>query len=542
MNWSKTIISIAFISLLCWRETAHSKLLVIAPHPDDDLIIAAGVTYAALQRGEPVTIVYVTNGDKWGIKNGNLRQNEAVEGQTGNLGTRESDLIFLGYPDGGLLTMYRDYPNESDRFLTAPSGQTATYAHRGLDGTDYHNYRFGAHANYNGFNLLADLKDIIGKQRPDHIITVAEFDLHEDHSTTYYATRDAVLAVTAADPSYVPVIDKSLVHTINENIWPTLPDLQSYFTEPPGLSAGAEFDWANRESLDLPLVMQVTNLKPNAIDAHVSQGGTLNFLAGFIHKDEIFWPAHLNGSNFPPRVDAGLDQTVAQGSTVRLNGSASKDLNNNRLTYRWRQIGGPPVTLTDAATARPSFTAPANSPIDITLVFELIVDDGMLDTLPDHVFVHVLPSSSLPNIASLATVTASSQSTETNQQAVKAVDGVADGWSNNYTHEWAAAGEGAGAWIQLNWNSTYEVYRVVLHDRPNLNDRITSATLTFSSGAGITVAALDNAGLGIQFDVGPFRTDSLRVTILTVSGSTSNIGLSELEVYGAPVSKYSPSL
>lgn len=540
MNWSKYLTLPAFIWLLCWGATANSQILVIAPHPDDDLIIAAGVTYAALQRGEQITVVYMTNGDKWGINNGNLRQDEAVEGQTGNLGTRESDLIFLGYPDGGLSAMYQNYPNESDRFLTAPSGQTATYAHRGLGRTDYHSYRFGAHANYNKFNLLMDLKDIIGSRRPDHIITLAEFDLHLDHATTYWATRDAVLAVTAADPSYAPVIDKALVHSANETIWPDLPNLQSYFTAPPGLEADAGSAWDNHESLDMPLVMQVSNLKTNAIDAHVSQGGALGFLGGFIHKDEPFWPTYLNGGNFPPRVDAGMDQTVQQGSTVVLNGSASKDPNNNNLTYQWRQIGGPHVTLTNATKAKPSFTAPTGSPIDVTLVFQLIVDDGMLDTLPDHVSVHVLPPAPLPNIASLATVTASSQSIETNQQALKAIDGVADGWPGNYPHEWVTSGEEANAWIQLNWNSSYEVYRVVLHDRPNLNDRITSAMLTFSNGAGITVPALDNAGAGVQFNVGPFVTNSLRVTVLTVSGSTSSIGLSELEVYGARLKENTP--
>lgn len=519
------------MTLLLWAGSAHSNILIVSPHPDDDLLIAAGVTYAAIQRGEPITVVYMTNGDKQGLSNGNLRQDEAVDGQSGNLGTRESDLIFLGYPDGDLLNMYQNYPQESDRYLIASNGQSATYAHRGLGGTDYHNFRFGAHANYNGFNLLKDLKDIIDSERPDHIITVAEFDQHSDHSTTYLAVHDAVLAVTAADPSYVPVIDKSLVWSTNSTIWPGLSDPLSYFSEPPGL-AGTGLDWAHHEGLDVPLIMQTGNLKIDAINSHVSQGGASGFLANFNHKDEFFWATHLNGGNFPPRVDAGVDQTVAQGSTVVLNGSGSSDPNNNVLTYRWRQLEGPTVTLANAATARPSFTAPVGEPVDTTLVFELIVDDGILDTLPDHVSVQVLSSSPLPNIASLATVTASSQNSGTNQQAVKAIDGVVDGSPGDYTREWATVGEGAGAWIQLNWNATYEVYRVVLHDRPNTTDMITSAKLTFSNGASITTTALDNAGAGIQFNVGPFLTNSLRVTVVTVSGTTKNVGLSELEVYG----------
>ncbi|MDO9269543.1 MAG: PIG-L family deacetylase [Methylobacter sp.] len=537
MNGSKLLSFLSLIMFLFWGGFANSTILVIAPHPDDDLLIAAGVTYAATQRGEQVTIVYMTNGDIGGPTLGSLRQDEAAAGQINNLGTVESDLIFLGYPDGGLATMYQNYPNESDHFLDAPSGQIATYAHRGLGGTDYHNFRFGTHANYNRFNLLTDLKDIINTQRPEHIITVAELDQHPDHLTTSNAVRDAILAVTAANPGYVPVFNKSLVWSTNSSIWPNLADPQSYFSEPPGLM-GTGFAWSDRESLDVPLAMQVvgiTNLKASAIDAHVSQGGTDNdFLGSFVHKDEFFWPTSLNGGNPPPRVDAGVDQTVTQGSTVLLSGSASNDPNNATLAYQWRQIVGPPVILANAATANPSFTAPTGSIIDTTLVFELIVDDGILDTLPDHVSVRVLSSSPLPNIAPLATVTASSQNTGTNQQAVKAVDGVADGYPGDHTREWATVGERAGAWIQLNWSSSYEVARVVLYDRPNLNDHIISATLTFSSGASMTVGALDNAGAGIEFNIDPVMTSSLRVTVLTVSGSTANIGLSELEVYGAP--------
>jgi LmbE family N-acetylglucosaminyl deacetylase len=521
------------IVFLLFVGSANSKILVIAPHPDDDILIAAGVTYAATQRGEQVSIVYVTNGDNLGIAIGNLRQDEAVNAQTLNLGTRESDLIFLGYPDGGLQSMYVNYPKESDRFLTANNGQIVTYANRGLGGTDYHNFRYREHANYNGYNLVKDLKDIIDTLRPDHIVTVAEFDGHPDHTTTYRAIRDAILAITALDPNYLPVLNTSLVWSSNSSIWPSLLDPLSYFSEPPGL-IGTGFDWAKRESLDVPLAMQVTdssNIKRRAISDHASQDSGLD---RFVHKDEFFWSVSLNNTNLPPIVNAGMDQTVTQDTPVLLNGAASFDPNGTVLAYRWRQVNSPLVTLLNSSTATPSFLAPTGAPIDITLAFELIVDDGVFDTLPDHVSVRVPSSSQLPNIASLATVTASSQNNATNQQAVKAVDGRVDGCcSGDSSKEWATVGQGAGAWIQLNWTSPYEVYRVVLHDRPNLNDMIMSATITFSSGASTTVGALDNGGDGVEFIVGPFITNSLRVTVLTASGGTKNVGLSELEVYGA---------
>ncbi len=530
---SRTLFLSMALIISGWVSPVSSNILVIAPHPDDDILISAGVTYAATQRGEQVTVVYVTNGDANGL--GDPRQDEAVSAQINNLGTREADLIFLGYPDSVLEAMYQNFPNASDRLLTAPSGHTSTYAHRGASSTDYHNFRFGSHANYNRFNLIADLKDIIDSQRPEHIITVTEADTHPDHRTTSIATKAAILAVTAADPSYVPVLNKMMVWSANSTYWPENANPSTYFNEPSGL-VGTGLNWSERESLDVPLAMQIegiTNLKSRAISAHASQGGNNGFIGTFLHKDEFFWPVNVNGGNFPPRVDAGVDQSVAQGATVLLNGLGSKDPEGAPLTYQWRQITGPAVTLANSTTANPSFIAPSGSSTNLTLVFELRVNDGFLNTLPDHVSVRVLsPGSTLPNIAALAAVTASSQNTNTNQQAIKAVDGIVDGYPGNYTNEWATVGEGVGAWLQLNWISAYEVSRVVLHDRPNTNDTIAGATLTFSSGASITVGPLNNAGDGVEINFGPIITTSLRVTVTTVSGTTHNVGLSELEVYG----------
>jgi LmbE family N-acetylglucosaminyl deacetylase len=526
-----------FMALLLWGGGAQSKILVVAPHPDDDILIAAGVTSAATQRGEQVTVVFMTNGDNYGTAMGNWRQDEAVDAQVNSLGNNENNLIFLGYPDGGLETMYSDYPSQTDQYLSPNSGQNVTYGHRGLGGADYHYYKFGAHAQYNGFNLLKDLKDIIDTQRPDQIITVAEIDQHTDHSTTSDVVHDAIVAVTAADPTYVPVFNKSLVHSVNENIWPMPADPTSYFNEPPGLT-GTGFNWDSRESLDVPMAMQVnnlSNLKTIAINSHASQGGSAEFIGTFVHKDEFFWPSNLNGSNFPPRVEAGLDQVVMQGNQVVLNGTGSTDSNDIALNYHWRQISGPAVTIVNANSATPSLTAPTGSPIDQTLVFELIVDDGALSSLPDHSSVLVRsPSTPLPNIAPLAAVNASGQNTDAGQFAEKAIDGVADGWPGDYSREWASPGQGVGAWIQLDWHQAYEVYRIVLHDRPNTNDHIRSAKLTFSNGSIVTVGELDNTGAGVEVNFPPVVTNALRMTVTTVSGSTQNVGLSEVEVYAAP--------
>ncbi len=135
------------------------------------------------------------------------------------------------------------------------------------------------------------------------------------------------------------------------------------------------------------------------------------------------------------------------------------------------------------------------------------------------------------NIAPLATVTASSESSEYGQLAIKAIDGVIDGYPGDYTKEWATNGEGAGAWLTLTWNNACLVDKVVLYDRPNLNDQILSATLTFSDGSSVPVGPLNNAGAATVVTFTPRLINRMTMTVNTVKSSTANIGLAEIEVF-----------
>ena len=95
-------------------------------------------------------------------------------------------------------------------------------------------------------------------------------------------------------------------------------------------------------------------------------------------------------------------------------------------------------------------------------------------------------------------------------------------------------GGGAGSFLQLNWSTPVTLTRIVLHDRPNADDRITSATLTFSGGATLPVGLLPDNGGPFTINFPSRSATSVRLTINTVSGSTVNIGLSEFEAWGPP--------
>jgi GH24 family phage-related lysozyme (muramidase) len=92
--------------------------------------------------------------------------------------------------------------------------------------------------------------------------------------------------------------------------------------------------------------------------------------------------------NHPPVADAGPDQSVQSEDNVTLNGASSSDADNDPLTYSWSQISGPSVTLSDPTAANPTFVAPSVD-TDTTLTFQLIVNDGKIDSEPDTVTITV---------------------------------------------------------------------------------------------------------------------------------------------------------
>ncbi len=66
----------------------------------------------------------------------------------------------------------------------------------------------------------------------------------------------------------------------------------------------------------------------------------------------------VTNTNNNPIADAGHNIIANEHSLVNLNGTASRDPDGDTLTYSWVQTSGPAITLLNANTAMPSFTAP----------------------------------------------------------------------------------------------------------------------------------------------------------------------------------------
>ena len=110
------------------------------------------------------------------------------------------------------------------------------------------------------------------------------------------------------------------------------------------------------------------------------------------------------------------------------------------------------------------------------------------------------------SIGLFADITASSENSSDSrwddQSAVKAVDGIADGYATGLANlhtrfpwaEWVTKNEGAGAWLNLAFNEEYKVSTIKLYDRPNTDDQITASHLELDDGTRIEVGELPNDG------------------------------------------------
>ncbi len=515
-------------------ELANAGNLVVAPHPDADVLFAAGVVYRSIGV-EETTVVYITNGDIKGVATGLQRQAEAVSAQTTQLGTTEPNLIFLGYPEGALREIFTNYQSATSQYCTSFS-QCVTYGNRGVGGADYHSFRFGAPAAYNYANMVLDLQTLIDTYRPAHIYTTSEFDQGYDYKITYRAVKAAVAAIRAQYPSYAPVIHATIVWATDANAWPPASDPNAYLGPPPGLTS-TPLQWSQRESLDVPVSLQDPNLQVNpkfrAIEANPSQtrGANTHFIERFAHKDEIFWAEGTAPGNTPPVAEAGPDIPTAAGATAILDGSRSRDPDGQPLTFQWSQRSGPAVVLDDASAMYPQFTVPAFLATDQVWSFDLLVSDGVLTSATDTAKVFAVVQTQ--NIARQAAVAASSESLSLGQPAASAVDGVIGGYPEINQPEWRSNSERAGAWMRLTWPQPVVIDRVRLYDRPNLTDRITAAVLNFSDGTTVSVGTLDNdARSGTEVSFAPRTVTSVTLVVTAVSSSTSAVGLAEFQAFG----------
>jgi Fungalysin metallopeptidase (M36) len=136
------------------------------------------------------------------------------------------------------------------------------------------------------------------------------------------------------------------------------------------------FEWAQVEGPTVPLE-EVDARSVRFVAPDVEAGTRLRFALtvsdGKWTSDPSYADVTILAENRAPIAAIEAPESVARGGAALLDGSASSDPDGDVLTYHWKQIGGPAVTLASATDVAPAFTAPD---VDGTLTFELMVSDG----------------------------------------------------------------------------------------------------------------------------------------------------------------------
>ena len=141
-------------------------------------------------------------------------------------------------------------------------------------------------------------------------------------------------------------------------------------------------------ALDSPTAARPSFVTPNISDAAFAFELLVNDGKLTSKPDTVSVVIQDSTANHIPVANAGADQRVIAGKTVTLNGASSADPDGDSLRYAWTQTGGPSVQLNSASSAAPSFLAPDTAD-QIALTFQLVVDDGSVQSVADSVEVVV---------------------------------------------------------------------------------------------------------------------------------------------------------
>ena len=261
------------------------RLVIVAPHPDDEVLGCGGLIQQAVAVGADVRVIYLTNGDhnqmafklysgrlhlspKDYYKFGERRRMEALAA-TGLLGLQPNQLVFLGYPDWGSLRIWRDYW-ATNKVFTSDATRTNAVPY-----PEEYGYRHP----YKPQNVVADFCAILREFKPARIFVTHPSDTSADHRAAANFVRLAMLQL--AEEGLHPQINYYVVHFGD---WPRPvhyhPELG--MTPPPLLLDNG--DWRA-----LPLSSAQTEIKYRAILTNQTQTTTREFyLVAFARTNELF--------------------------------------------------------------------------------------------------------------------------------------------------------------------------------------------------------------------------------------------------------------
>ncbi len=163
----------------------------------------------------------------------------------------------------------------------------------------------------------------------------------------------------------------------------------------------------------------------------------------------------------------------------------------------------------------------------IAIVFNLCLFSTMFMAVPCHG--QAKEHRSGENLASLAIANGSGKDQSSAIDGVRQQDGTGEwvGGSPNAWYGWISYPK-----LELKWKTPQQINKVVLYDRPTIEEHMAAGVLKFSDNSEVHVFAIPNDGSAKTVVFEPRAVTSM--TLEVVDGIGTNIGLSELEVYYDP--------
>jgi len=273
------------LSLL--RISSKDRVMMVSPHPDDEVLAAGGLLTYLFRKKIPVKIVYLTCGDGnaslfWRdrkvkfsptkfIQTGKERKREA-EKAIRILGGSSKNLVFLGYPDGCLWQMW----SKLKAVVASPTTK--------LDHSCY-GFAFRKHRDYKGENTIEDLIELVEKFKPTIIISSHLKESNPDHRASCLFVRKAIKEANWLGKHYY-----CLVHYKRMGIFRIYPPKRKPRESEKILYPPYPL-WRNNKWFSFWLQPEQLKKKGLALQEHKSQRivPTLNWLfESFLAQNEIF--------------------------------------------------------------------------------------------------------------------------------------------------------------------------------------------------------------------------------------------------------------
>jgi LmbE family N-acetylglucosaminyl deacetylase len=272
----------------------RERLLVIAPHPDDETLGAGGVAQRVLAQGGTVSSVIVTAGDgyveavqlrthkaqpqPWEfLRYGERRMREA-ESAAHLLGGGRIRLDVLGFPDGGLLPLLAaHWPHVNPgRSLTT---QREAPPYPGLKDRG---------ESYSGHDLRELLVGYLQKVRPTLVLFTDPLDQHPDHRAVGLF---ALLSVSDYMRKREPPWPRMFAFVIHYDQWPFDADGRTTSRSQRDARFGYPKDFPVRHQTRSCLTLSDAELKTKdaALGEYRTQQRVMApFLDGFVRRNECF--------------------------------------------------------------------------------------------------------------------------------------------------------------------------------------------------------------------------------------------------------------